>query len=199
MSSERRLLGTMRPLGGGDPVPLKKEEMLIGRRPTCDVQLNFENVSSKHCVLRFIQGAWHVRDLGSTNGTTVNGQRITSEHGLMPDDELGVATHLFMIDYEPNTLVFESNQVLEDELAGTNRRARTSLMELAGLGRADDEPRPPGERPARRPDRDASPAADEPALVEDELPSDFRGAAAGEVAVDDDDFFRMIEDDVRKD
>ena len=42
-----------------------------------------------------------VRDLGSTNGTTVNGSPLASEQSVMPDEELGIAGHLFTIDYDP--------------------------------------------------------------------------------------------------
>ena len=101
MMSPKRDLGVMRPLGGGDPIELKKDELVIGRRPTCDIQLDFHNISGKHCSLKYVRGTWHVRDLGSTNGTTVNGQRISSEHGLMPTDDLGIAGHFFRLDYDP--------------------------------------------------------------------------------------------------
>ena len=77
MMSPRKSLGVMLPLGGGDPIPLKKDELVIGRRPNCDIRLDFENISGKHCILKFIRGTWHVRDLGSTNGTTVDGLRIS--------------------------------------------------------------------------------------------------------------------------
>src|SRR5262249_55433948 len=133
-ASATKPLGIMRPLGGGDPIPLNKDELIVGRRPTADIRLDFENVSGKHCVLKFHKGVWHVRDTNSTNGTTVNGQQIQSEHGLMPDDELGIATHFFMIDYEPVApdSLMQANQVLEEEIAETIRKT-PSLLELAGL------------------------------------------------------------------
>src|SRR4051812_47735318 len=84
MPSQPNNLGMMMPVGGGDPVPLRKEELIVGRRPSCDIRLDFENVSGKHCVLKFYNATWHVRDLGSTNGTTVNGAPLSSEHSVMP-------------------------------------------------------------------------------------------------------------------
>jgi len=79
MSSDPKILGIMNPMGGGDPIPLTKERLLIGRRPTCDIRLDFEKISGKHCELRLVKGVWVVKDLDSTNGTTVNGRRISSE------------------------------------------------------------------------------------------------------------------------
>ena len=50
------LLGVMHPVGGGDSIPLIKPEIVIGRRPGADIRLDFENISGKHCKLRFLNG-----------------------------------------------------------------------------------------------------------------------------------------------
>jgi pSer/pThr/pTyr-binding forkhead associated (FHA) protein len=66
--------GAREPLGGNF--------MSIGRHPTCDVRFDPEqdlDVSSRHAVLFLKEGRWHLRDLGSTNGTYVNGTRIAGE------------------------------------------------------------------------------------------------------------------------
>ncbi len=94
------IIGILQPVGGGDPIPLTKAEMIVGRRPGCDIRLDYENISGKHCALRFLNGLWMVKDLGSTNGTTVNGSALASEQSLMPDEELGIAGHMFTIEYE---------------------------------------------------------------------------------------------------
>ena len=60
------MLGQLIPLGGGDPIPLKKPKLLVGRRPSCDIRLDLSNVSSQHCELAFINGYWRVRDLHSS-------------------------------------------------------------------------------------------------------------------------------------
>ena len=78
MPPHPRSSGILQPVGGGDPIPLNKPEITVGRRPSCDIRLDFENVSGKHCMLRLLNGVWHVRDLGSTNGTTVNGSRLSA-------------------------------------------------------------------------------------------------------------------------
>ena len=45
MASQTNTLGIMKPVGGGDPVNLRKAELTVGRRASCDVCLDFENVS----------------------------------------------------------------------------------------------------------------------------------------------------------
>ena len=80
---------------------LVKETLLVGRRPSCDICLDFERISGKHCELRFFHGLWHIRDIGSTNGTTVNGLKFATEQSVLPDVEIGIGGHLYTIDYEP--------------------------------------------------------------------------------------------------
>ncbi|MDA0833272.1 MAG: FHA domain-containing protein [Planctomycetota bacterium] len=96
------MLGELVPRGGGDSIPLLKTKLLIGRRSACDVSLRFPNVSSHHCQLEQINGYWHVRDLGSSNGIKVNGSRCDSKW-LMPGDVLSIAKHHFEVSYVPQS------------------------------------------------------------------------------------------------
>jgi pSer/pThr/pTyr-binding forkhead associated (FHA) protein len=194
MPASSDVLGILKPMGGGDPVPLRKTEIVVGRRPSCDIILDFTNISGKHCVLRLLNNVWHVRDLGSTNGTTVNGSQIVSEHSIMPDDELGVAGHYFTIDYEPGgpESVIRKHEVIDEDIAES--RKRHSLMELAGLD--TDENKPRHRRPTRAPEHIQRLSADE-AEFEDELPEHVKNAPPPVApAASDEDFLKMIQDDV---
>ncbi|MFO0907497.1 MAG: FHA domain-containing protein [Isosphaeraceae bacterium] len=197
MSSPGKDMGVMMPVGGGDPVPLRKPELVVGRRPSCDIVLDFENVSGKHCVLRYHNQVWHIRDSGSTNGTTVNGARISSEHSVMPDDEIGIAGHLYHIDYEPGApaTILNKDHVIEDEMLET--RKKTSLMELAGLDTDDVRTGPKKRRPTKAPEVIERLSADE-AEFDDALPSNFKAPAKPrqEEGPTDEDFFKLIEEDV---
>src|SRR4051812_37553655 len=99
--SFNKMLGQLIPLGGGGPIPLLKEKLLVGRRGSCDITLEFPNVSSYHCELEMVNGYWHVRDLNSQNGTKVNGERVI-ERFLQPGDTIVVAKHRFEISYTPD-------------------------------------------------------------------------------------------------
>ena len=55
------------------------EPLIIGRSPQCEIQVDQESVSRNHCRIRFTGSEFLVRDLGSTNGTYVDGVRITTE------------------------------------------------------------------------------------------------------------------------
>ena len=189
-------LGILKPLGGGDPVPLRKIELVIGRRPSCDICLDFTNISGKHCLLRFHNQVWHVKDLGSTNGTTVNGATLSSEHTIMPDDEFGVAGHLFTIDYTPGApeTILSQAHALEEELVET--RKKHSLMELAGLD--TDGERKKRKRQTKPPEVIERISAEE-GEFDDALPKHFKAPAPKPTkAAEVDDFLKLIEDDVTK-
>jgi len=203
-SRERGEYGILLPVGGGDPIPLLKSELVVGRRPKCDIRLDFENVSGKHAVLALHNGLWTVRDLGSTNGTSVNGTRLTSTHTIMPEDELKFADHLYTIDYEPSgpeALLSDHNALLDDDVF--SERKRHSLMELAGLvsGADADVPSTAGRaRPTPAPVNQRADAADDDDDKFDAVPRNFKPAEAAkkqDEAVDD--FLKLIDDEVNKD
>ena len=121
--------GELIPKGGGDPIPLLKKKLLMGRRETCDIVLRFGNVSGSHCELSLENGYWFVKDLNSRNGTRVNGYRITRRR-IDPRDGLSVGKHQYEMNYSPAELGAigppPDGGDLEDILG-------SSLMDSAGL------------------------------------------------------------------
>ena len=94
------MYGELMPVGGGDPIPLLKKSLLVGRRESCDIVLRFSNVSAHHCQMTVNGGYWHVRDLQSRNGVKVNGIRVTDKR-LDPGDILSIAKHKYEVQYSP--------------------------------------------------------------------------------------------------
>jgi pSer/pThr/pTyr-binding forkhead associated (FHA) protein len=129
------LFGELVPVGGGDAIPLVSEVMTIGRRQSCDIRLNFQNISGTHCELSLKNGVWHIRDLNSTNGVKVNGER-TLRRPLRPGDEIDIAKHKYVIQYQltAGTRLEEVFAEEEDNVFGQ------SLLEKAGL----EKPKRPG-------------------------------------------------------
>jgi adenylate cyclase len=123
----RQQHGQLVPVGGGDAIPLIQDVLTIGRRESCDICLKFTNISGQHCELSLRNGVWHIRDLGSTNGVKVNGER-TQRRPLRPGDEVTIATHRYHIQYEP-----PDNGALEEVFAEEEDVMGQSLMEKAGL------------------------------------------------------------------
>lgn len=137
------MFGELVPVGGGDPIPLLKETLLVGRRESCDIVLRFPNVSAHHCELYLKAGYWYVRDMNSRNGTKVNKVRVT-EKILKPKDVLSIAKHKYEVVYEPAALgavgpptdddaVDFSRSLLDRAgLSGTARQRRGTLRGNAG-------------------------------------------------------------------
>ena len=72
--------------GSGEPreVEIEGPSLKLGRSPNCEVQVNGTGVSREHAELRLDRDGWSVRDLGSSNGTYVNDERVDGarlEHG----------------------------------------------------------------------------------------------------------------------
>ncbi|MBQ1336760.1 MAG: FHA domain-containing protein [Thermoguttaceae bacterium] len=94
------MLGILEPLKGGDDIPLRKRELIVGRGEKCDVVLHFSKVSSQHCRLVLSNGYWYALDMGSTNGTTVAGMR-TQDMRVDPGTHIAFAKHEFILKYDP--------------------------------------------------------------------------------------------------
>lgn len=103
---------------GGKSHDLIKDLTLIGRDEDCDIRLEHKSVSKLQCVVVKTDGVVLVRDLGSTNGTRVNGQRVRRA-ALLPNDTLAVANVRYQVKFGPE---LEAAPLLADEKAA--RRAR---------------------------------------------------------------------------
>jgi adenylate cyclase len=143
--------GELVPTGGGDPIPLFQPVLTVGRRDSCDIPLRFPNVSGMHCELSFRDGYWHIRDLGSTNGVKVNGERV-QQKPLRPGDEITIAKKRYTIEYNLTVGRRALEEIIEDDIMSL------PLLEKAGLVRPKR-----ADRPARRP----QPAQPEPAAPEE--------------------------------
>jgi pSer/pThr/pTyr-binding forkhead associated (FHA) protein len=86
----------------GKAFTLSKNEVVIGRDVSADVVINAAEVSRRHTRLYLEAGGYIVEDLGSTNGTFVNGQRLTTPLPLRSGDVIMLG--------EAATLVYEASQ-----------------------------------------------------------------------------------------
>jgi len=79
-------------LQNGERITLDADSLKIGRQASCRIVFNDSNVSREHAQLRRSADGWKLLDLGSTNGTKINGVKITEEQLLVNGDELGFGT-----------------------------------------------------------------------------------------------------------
>ncbi|MFM8505168.1 MAG: FHA domain-containing protein, partial [Acidimicrobiaceae bacterium] len=76
----------------GERIVLETDSLKIGRQATCRIVFNDSNVSREHAQMRRTADGWKLLDLGSTNGTKINGVKITEEQLLVNGDELSFGT-----------------------------------------------------------------------------------------------------------
>ena len=88
------------PLDGGQAIDVSKDMTLVGRKEDCDLRLDHKSISKVHCVLVKTDGLLLLRDLGSTNGTRVNGTRVRRA-ALLPNDKVSFANFHFRIQLGP--------------------------------------------------------------------------------------------------
>ncbi|MEY4187292.1 MAG: Transcriptional regulatory protein EmbR [Planctomycetota bacterium] len=85
ISAELKVVGGKH---AGQVIPLNRRKFLIGREQDCQLRPNSEMVSRHHCVFSLDDFSVRLRDLGSTNGTLVNGERIQREIVLTNTDRI---------------------------------------------------------------------------------------------------------------
>jgi serine phosphatase RsbU (regulator of sigma subunit)/pSer/pThr/pTyr-binding forkhead associated (FHA) protein len=110
---------------------LSKPEFVIGRLPECDIQLPSNMVSRKHARVFQDGHDFLIEDLGSGNGTFVNGQKIAGAQKLKPNDRL---------KFGPILVRFESE--LSTAASDAGAKALEKAAELAAVEIADDQSNP---------------------------------------------------------
>lgn len=95
----------VQPNGKARPLTMKRARLLIGRKKECDVRIPVSSVSREHCEVKIENGKLMVSDLGSSNGTYVNRERI-QEAELSAGQILAVGPAVFVvvIDGEPSVV-----------------------------------------------------------------------------------------------
>jgi pSer/pThr/pTyr-binding forkhead associated (FHA) protein len=110
------------PMDGGAPVEVVKEMILVGRGEECDLRLDHKSVSKMHCVVVKTDGLLVLRDLGSTNGTRVNGTRVRRA-ALLPNDRVSFANFHYRVLF--------GAPLLEAEEANHTQRLQADDLEKA--------------------------------------------------------------------
>jgi predicted component of type VI protein secretion system len=116
----------------GKTIAVPKGKFLIGREQDCQLRPNSELVSRHHCVIHIDDFTVRLRDLGSTNGTFVNGNRVRGEMTLKAGDRVRVGK----LDFE--ILIPDPNAVETAPVAtGDSSRGLAAASETAQLSTSE--------------------------------------------------------------
>jgi pSer/pThr/pTyr-binding forkhead associated (FHA) protein len=120
-----------------------KDEFLIGRGTDSDLRLNAGAVSRHHCLLHLRADEVTVNDLGSSNGTFVNGQRVRSQAVLHHGDQLRVGSFDFEVEISSESAISWCIEEAADQ--GTVTRKLSDIVRPPREAHPGQEPRPPGQ------------------------------------------------------
>jgi pSer/pThr/pTyr-binding forkhead associated (FHA) protein len=81
----------------GAKIAVKKDEFLIGRSPECHLCAGSTSISRKHCAITRNGTKVTIKDLGSRNGTVVNGKKTEGEVELQSGDEIAIGSLEFLV------------------------------------------------------------------------------------------------------
>jgi len=92
---------------------MEGDVLTIGREASNAIAINDAEVSRKHAQLVFQGGKYIITDLGSTNGTFVNGQRLTGQHVLQPGEIISLGEQISLLyevvaQVDPNATMISS-------------------------------------------------------------------------------------------
>ncbi len=121
----------------GTALPLEVDEIFIGREPTNTIQVDSPGVSRKHARLILKNDQYLIEDLGSSNGTFVNGERITAPRILNPGDKISLGK-LVQLEYQAVQPAFSATMI-ESELPLEGGTVIESELPLEG-GTLIEEP-----------------------------------------------------------
>ena len=79
----------------GERIPLGTDAITIGRATDSTLVIRDDYTSTRHAVIEMRRGAWQITDLGSTNGTLVNGSRISGPVAVSPGTSITVGQTVF--------------------------------------------------------------------------------------------------------
>ena len=160
-------------------LPLIGERLVVGRRPDCDVRIPTLDVSRQHCEVLVADDSVKVKALNSSNGTFVNGKRVT-EVELNPGDRLqiGPVSFTVQIDGKPEDIqqlepppTIDSNMIefIEPQTPSETKISSKPVMPTAPKPAKKGKAAKPAPKPAAKPASPAKPAkaASKPPAEED--------------------------------
>jgi pSer/pThr/pTyr-binding forkhead associated (FHA) protein len=168
----------------------EQAEVTLGRSPECDMPLNDQNISRRHCLIKRNWHGFSAQDLGSKNGVIVNGKKIEGAQNLKDGDEIQIGgVKLVFID-PPSRLLDQFGELNGETVDGRGEDAASGLEDQAGDDGGDDDAQA---RPDPSPEMDVEPIGDgSPPVINDSVED------ASPMAVADPELLKQVNAEIEK-
>jgi hypothetical protein len=120
--------------------PLPSHTVTIGREPINDIVMNDSEVSRRHTRISFRDGEYQAEDLGSTNGTFINGRRLSGPTPLHHGDIIDLGDSISFTFHDPGSAGYGAT-VIDSGIARPDQMGRTEYIPYSG-GHAQSASRP---------------------------------------------------------
>jgi pSer/pThr/pTyr-binding forkhead associated (FHA) protein len=129
------------PENGDPPIPIVRDVTVIGRHESCDVVISAVGLSKRHCVVVRTDGLLVIRDLATTNGTKVKGQRVRWA-ALLPEDRISLGGYKFRVYLGSDEMPAPSEQRRERALSSSPPAAlRAAAPKISGTAPTERLPK----------------------------------------------------------
>lgn len=117
---------------------IEKQKITIGRGLDVDLTIGDRLASRLHCAIEYKNGAWHIHDLNSRNGTYLNGERVKSA-SLTAGDRIGIGETT--LNFEGATPKGNETVIreLQNEMESSGKGFKTMMIEIVGNGSKKDK------------------------------------------------------------
>jgi pSer/pThr/pTyr-binding forkhead associated (FHA) protein len=115
----------------GMEIPIASPKFLIGRGDNCHLHAQSKSVSRKHCMILVLDGTVAIEDVGSTNGTIINGEKISQRRELKDGDRITIG----VLEFDVRLIVSTESKKKPKVHSVQEAAART----VATAAKADDD------------------------------------------------------------
>lgn len=123
---------------GRTSIMLTSDRYVIGRDPNCDIVLQEDAVSRQHAILERSGDVWRIRDLGSRNGTFLNGRPVKDSVAVSPGDTVACAKEELKLEADLRvTVEIDSTRAKSSDVQLSNRERE--ILKLVAEGLTDVE------------------------------------------------------------
>src|SRR5262249_15824206 len=112
-------LVTLKGPNTGRQYSLEQDAMVLGRQTDSTISLESQPVTRHHAPIGRVDSSFFIEDMGSSNGTYINGARIRERTPLSENDTLQIGPYLFNLRVPPTPVVADEDMVIRNQISAS--------------------------------------------------------------------------------